>query len=237
MTKFTISDRDGDFFRVASMTQIDSLEGVSESSLARRRPDLHYLSHRTEEVRQQLIKIITSNSSLVVHLEVELTDDQFNVIFKDCEKNIKPGFTGLDIEICTNSTNRLIAFREFNTFEVKYYENLCHDDLIYFNNALTQYQVDVVKFIANHKIYRSAVIVDDEVYRYTYFKSARSDVDELIRAAERYISSFLFHYEADTILEDELRMAIGCHFLEYPTQYSELVNYLKLKGTLYHEWQ
>lgn len=106
-------------------------------------------------------------------------------------------------------------------------------ELIAFNNELINFQIDVVKFITQHKIFRQHSLLRDAMYKYNYFKKCRKDPDALADAYHYYIEAIHDGCMLTAISRDLLEMEIGCHFLHHPDLFFQLLDFSILQGSVY----
>jgi hypothetical protein len=200
--------------------------------LHRRR--IHYRSGLESVDPNEIKKIIEWNSSLRVAFGWGFeSTESLNIIMKDCESHLSntPRF-----DICNIASDLRcdwIGFIPFNTFDKMLLQDLTIKELIEFNNELINYQIDVVTFISNHRIYQSHAIVRDSEYKYRYFKKIRKDPVALAAAFQYYIDSIMISSGLTSIARDIVEEMIGCHYLYHPDVFFESLNLNILRGTIY----
>jgi len=179
--------------------------------------------------------IIHWNSSLRIGFGWSFeTEGDLQVIIKDCQAAIKPPFAGNLIALVTDLRHDWIGFVPFNTFDKLFYEDLCLEDLVYFNNALIKYQTDVVKFITEHRRYQVHLITRDEHYRFAYFKRNRKDPVALSECFQYYMEAVADAVGvAAPVPRDLVEGMVGCHFLYHPDLFFELLQFYTLKGQIH----
>jgi hypothetical protein len=180
-------------------------------------------------------KIIEWNSSLRIGFGWSFeTMGDLDAILQDCQETIKPPFTSNLVALITDLRCDWIGFVPFDIFDREFFEDLCVEDLIYFNNALIKYQTDVIRFISEHRRYQVHLITRDEHYRFEYFKSNRKDPIALSACFQYYMEAV-----ADAIgvtapvPRDLVEEMVGCHFLYHPDLFFELLQFYKLKGQIH----
>jgi glutaredoxin-related protein len=151
---------------------------------------------------------------------------------KDCQSAIRSPFTGFTVSLISDRHADWFGFEPFNVFDKMFYNDLCVEDLVYFNNKLIEYQTEIVKFVASHKIFRNHLILRDRYFRFDYFKTRRKDPVALSESFQYYMDAIcdvmgLSHIPRDVIEED-----VGCHFLHHPSVFFELLEFYKLKGQI-----
>lgn len=182
----------------------------------------------------ELQKIIEWNSSLRVGFGWSFESTEvYKTIMSACEDAIIPPFIGDIVELTSDSRCDWLGFVPFNTFDKEYYADLCLEDLVTFNNSLINYQTRIVEFLTSHPIYRAHAIVRDHQYRFDYFRKIRKDPVALSSAFQYYIDSVTLSSGVDILPRDIVEDMIGCHYLEHPHVFFELLNFNKLKGLIY----
>lgn len=182
----------------------------------------------------ELIKIIEWNSSLRIGFGWSF-ESTFILerVMVECEHSIRPTFVGKVIEMTSDTRCDWFGFVPFNIFDQSYYSDLCISDLIEFNNGLINYQTDVVKFVITHPDYRYHAILRDEHYRFNYFKNIRRDPVALSDAFQYYIDAVKATSGLNAVPRFLVEQEIGCHYLHHSDVFFELLEFHKLKGTIY----
>ncbi len=181
--------------------------------------------------RNEILQLLEWNSSLGVWFQWSFRQDEFSKILSECEASVKPEFTGNIASVYSDNSCSWIGFLQFDTFDRLYYQDLCIEDLIDFNNRLIRYQTAVVEFITSHPLYKQYGIVYNDTYRYRHFKQLRKDPVALSGAFQYYIDSLL-QIGFAKVSVDTIDVDIGCHYLYHPDVYFELLDFNKLKGTV-----
>ncbi len=200
-----------------------------------RRSVTHHSSMSMLAYRDVIKNVINWNSSLRVGFGWSFeTEEDLRVILQECRDKIKPPFAGNLVSLTTDLRCDWIGFVPFNAFDRMFYDDLCLEDLVYFNNALIKYQTDVIKFITEHRRYRVQLMIRDENYRFAYFKCNRKDPVALSECFQYYMEAV-----ADAIVvsasipRDLVERMVGCHFLYHPDLFFELLQFYKLKGQIH----
>jgi len=182
----------------------------------------------------ELQKILEWNSSLRVGFGWSFESATvFQRLMAECEMYVKPSFLGDIVEIVSDNRCDWFGFVPFNAFDKEYYKDLGLEDLIHFNNAVIDYQTRVVKFVTTHPMYRAHAMVRNDSYRFEYFKRIRKDPIALSAAFQYYVDSVNMSSGVNTIPRDIIDEMIGCHYLEHPNVFFELLDFNILKGTMY----
>lgn len=209
-----------------------NLEKSIEDQLHRRK--LFFRSGLDKENAIELIKIIEWNSSLRIAFGWSFeSTGVLDKIMGEAEQQIIPKFTGNIVEIISDNRCDWIGFVPFNNFDRYYYETLCIEDLITFNNNLIDYQISIVKFLVNHQDYRYHAMVRDEWYRYNFFKKIRKNPIALASAFQYYVDSVMGSSGVNSVPRDIIEQMIGCHYLYHPDVFFESLNFNVLKGTVH----
>jgi hypothetical protein len=183
---------------------------------------------------RELIKIIECNSSLRIGFGWSFESTHiFEKVMHECEQAVKPTFTGDIVEMTSDTRCDWFGFVPFNTFDAAFYEDLCIEDLISFNNNLISYQTQVVKFVTSHPDYLYHAMVRDDGYRFKYFKERRKDPLALSSAFQYYVDAVRAASGVNTIPRCIIEEMIGCHFLYNPDVFFELLEFHALKGQVY----
>lgn len=203
-----------------------------EAQLHRRRINLPPIIDRS--LSRELIKIIEWNSSLRIGFGWSFESTSvFRNLMEECEQKVKPAFIGNIVEIISDDRCDWLGFMPFNTFDYEYYRDLCPEDLVYFNNSLVDYQVNVMKFISSHTSYMYHAMVRDSTYRFRYFKSKRKNPVDLLEAFQYYVEALVSTTGLGSVSRDIVEDTIGCHYLYHPDVFFEILEFYKLKGVVY----
>jgi len=204
-----------------------------EPQLNRRR--LFIRSNSADPGRPEAIKmIIDKNSSLRVNFGWSFeTDGLFKEIMHDCEQEVLPNFNTAVGTMVSDLRCSWIGFVPLNIFERTYYDDMSLYSLILFNNDLIDFQIAVIKFISEHKIFKQHSMIRNDRYRFEYFKDCRNDPVRLADAFISYMESIRESSFLDRIPRDILEEQIGCHYLYHPDVFFELLEFSKLKGEIY----
>lgn len=186
----------------------------------------------TAEIR----KVIENNSSLRVYFGWSFESATFyKQVMYDCLREILPRLSILVGELITDLRCSWLGFSPYNVFEKNVYENLDKTELILFNENLIKYQTDVIKFISNHRIFRQHALLRDNTYRFSYIKEKRNNPALLSSVFEEYMCSVNDICGLNKISRDLIEDQIGCHFLNYPDLFFELLEFSILRGTIYED--
>lgn len=183
---------------------------------------------------RELIKIIGNNSSLRVAFGWSFESAQlFQSVMQDCITAVRPAFVGDIVSLTSDNRCDWVGFTPFNTFDQIYYENLCIEDLIFFNNNLIKYQTSIIEHLVNHPVYRFHAILRDDNYRFKYFKEKRKDSVALGEAFQYYVDAVQTITGSAAMPRFIIEEMIGCHYLYNPDVFFELLEFFKLKGVIY----
>lgn len=203
-----------------------------EEQLHRRR--LHSRTGSCEGDPFQLRKIIEWNSSLRVGFGWSFESaSAFDSIMREFESTVTPSLDMDLVEMISDSRCDWIGFVPFNIFDQAYYEDFGVAQLINFNNKLIDYQISAVTFLTEHPVYKYHTMVRDAAYRFEYFRDKRKDPIALGEAFQYYIDAVQGTSGLYSIDRSILEEMIGCHYLYHPDVFFELLEFHKLKGTVY----
>jgi len=211
---------------------INLLRPITDETLRRRRlyPRVAVNDGNPHDIR----KIITHNSSLRVNFGWSFeSSDHYNKIMNECIKEVVPKFNEHTGYMMSDMTCAWLGFIPHNSYDVEVYKDLSTYSLILFNNEMIDFQLSVVKFLANHLTYRQHALLRDDQYRFNFFKAFRKDRENLSEAYRFYMNAIKDISAINAISRDLLEEQIGCHFLHAPDLFFELVNFSILKGELY----
>ena len=178
-------------------------------------------------------KIIEDNSSLRVDFGWSFeSPDMYETIMDECIDRIVPKYNVSMVNMITDLRCSWLGFLPFNIFTKSAYEDLSIYGMIIFNNEVSSFQEEVVQYISSHKLFRQHSITRDEDYRFDYFKSIRDNEDALEQSYWDYINAIKETIQIPQIPRDIVEKDLGCHYLNHPTLFFELLAISKLKGEL-----
>lgn len=181
-----------------------------------------------------LRRIICNNASLRVDFGWSFeSGGYFETIMKECLQNTLPRHTEFLPQMVSDLRCSWIGFMPFNSFEAMAFERMSLYSLIAYNNDLVDFQIDVIKFIINHPIYKQHAILRDEKYRFELFKVARKNPDLLAELYGYYMEAVSDVCGIESLPRDILESEIGCHFLHHPKVFFELLNFSILQGKIH----
>lgn len=203
-----------------------------------RRRQLHHRQGEDKGKPLELKKIIERNASLRVEFGWSFeSSTHFESIMSDCVDIVFPKFNVTDKKpfgyLTTDLRCSWLGFVPFNIFEQEIFDDMTIPELIDFNNELINFQVDVVKFLTQHKVFRQHAILRDAMIKFNYFKEVRQDPDALADAYQYYMEAIRDACLLETVPRDLIEMEIGCHFLHNPDLFFQLLNFSILQGTVY----
>lgn len=182
--------------------------------------------------------IIYENSSLRLDFGWSLeSSDHLNTIMNDCIATIFPKYDIVGLRPFGSITSDLrcswIGFIPFNVFEKVIFDEMDITELRNFNNNMIQFQIDIIQFITNHKIFQQHSLLRDSMYKFEFFKKRRKDPAALSDAFCYYIDAIRDSNAIHSISRDILEMEIGCHFLHNADLFFQLLDFSILKGTVH----
>lgn len=178
--------------------------------------------------------IIDKNSSLRVSFGWSFQSaKQYTDMMSECIEEVAPRYNMFLGTMASDARCDWLGFLPFNTFEKVVYEDLGIYGLILFNNELIDFQIDVVTFISNHKIFKQHSYLRNSDYRFDYCKAIRNNTDELAEAFHYFIDSIKDTVGIETIPRQYIEEQIGCHYMYHPEIFFELLEFYKLKGVIY----
>lgn len=184
--------------------------------------------------KQEIATIIQKNSSLRLSFGWSFESD---VIFRDmmveCLAQINPKYELYMGNLITDLRCSWIGFVPFNSFEMEVCVLLSREELVEYNNLLVGFQTDVIRFIVNHKYFLQHSLLRNSDYRFQYFKVIRNQPLELSDAFSYYINAIIDTTGLTMISRIELEEQVGCHYLQHPDIFFELLEFYKLKGIIY----
>lgn len=178
-------------------------------------------------------KIIDRNTSVRVDFGWSFESDKIltDTVNQSLEL-IKPKYEIPVYNIVSDMRCSWIGFMSMNAFEREQYENLSLYNLIAYNNEIVCFQEELIQSITSQKSFVQHAITRDKEYRYDYFKSIRNDRTELEAAFSEFVDAI-----KDTIMIRSIPLyliedSIGCHYLNCPDLFFELVSFSILKGDI-----
>jgi len=196
-----------------------------------------YLYSRSGESRGNptaIKKIIEENSSLRIAFGWSFESMHvYKEMMKECVEEISPKYNILTGNMMTDGRCDWLGFIPFNTFDKAAYEDMSLYSLLLFNNELVEFQTDVVRFILQHEAFLQHSLMRNDDYRFNYFKVRRKDPIALGDAFNYYLECVKGTCGIDKLPRRLLEEYIGCHYLHHPDLFFELVDFYKLKGSLY----
>ena len=157
----------------------------------------------------------------------------YKEMMKECIEEISPKYNILTGNMMTDGRCDWLGFIPFNTFEKAAYEDMSLYSLLLFNNELIEFQTDVVKFILQHEAFLQHSLMRNDDYRFNYFKARRKDPVALGDAFNYYLECVKGTSGIDKLPRRLIEEYIGCHYLYHPDLFFELVDFYKLKGSVY----
>jgi len=197
-----------------------------------------YLYHRSghEKGNPSKIKtIIAANSSLRIAFGWSFESATiYEKMMQECTDTICPRY---NIIVNMQSDNRCdwLGFSPFNVFEKVLLDDLDLYRLMLFNNELVDFQTDVIQFISTHKSFLDHSLIRNNDYRFKFYKNRRKDPAALSDAFHCYIEAINNTTGITSISRNFVEEYIGCHYLNYPEIFFELLNFYTLKGRIYEE--
>lgn len=212
--------------------RIDLLKPINDKQFNRQR--IEFRSNRNQGDKLSLKNIIDKNSSLRVDFGWSFEGtNHYEQIMKECIEEISPKYTYGTNLMVSDQRCSWIGFIPYNVFEKSVYEDLSDDRMIQFNNSLVDFQLDVLKFITEHKIFLQHSITRNKSYRFELLKSRRQDRALLEDSYHYYIQSNKEISQISSIPRDLLEEHLGCHFLYHPDLFFELLEFSILKGEIH----
>jgi len=203
-----------------------------EDNLHRRR--LIVRQNRNKDDTENLKKIIERNASLRVSFGWSFESrNHYTTIMDECIEELDPFQTRYIGTMASDDRCDWLGFLPFTVFDKSVFEHLDSYGMISFNNKLIEFQIAVIKFISQHKIFRQHALLRDSDYRFDYYKAIRNDTDQLADAFCYYIDSIKETVGITTIPRQYIEEQIGHHYLRHPEVFFELLEFYKLKGNIY----
>jgi hypothetical protein len=203
-----------------------------EDQLNRRR-----LYHRrgTEEGKAENIKqIIEHNASLRVDFGWSFeSETHYKMIMDDCLKVVLPKYNINVGRLVSDLRCSWLGFEPHNMYDKDEYRDFSVYSLIIYNNEIIDFQIDIVKAMCHHEIYRQHALIRDEWYRFGVFKAARKDRAALAEWYQFYMNSIHSVTELKAIPRSIVEENIGTHFLHHPDLFFEMLEFSILKGEVY----
>lgn len=183
--------------------------------------------------RDTIKAIIAHNASLKIEFGWSFESGlHFQEIMEDAIAEISPRYNDSVGTMITDMCCSWIGFVPHNMYDKEIYKDLSTYGLILYNNEIVDFQVDIINFITNHKIFKQHAILRDDLYRFDVFKKIRTDRHLLEDAYRYYMDSIHYICGVGSIPRDMLEEQIGCHFLREPDLFFELVAFSKLTGEI-----
>ena len=212
-------------------TSLDPLKPI-EHQLNRKR--IQTRACRNQGPTSSLKQIIGRNSSLRIDFGWSFEGlSHYEKIMSECIEQVGSKYTFGTTSMVSDQRCSWLGFIPFNIFEKTVYEDLSDDSMIKFNNELVDFQIDVVNFITNHKIFLQHSITRNKSYRFELLKSRRHDRGLLEDSYLYYMQSSKEISQMNGVPRDLLEEHLGCHFLYHPDLFFELLTLSALKGEIY----
>lgn len=210
-----------------------NIDSPIEPQLRRRRLDARQpLSLDPYDNHYQIKRVISENSSLRINFGWSFEAlKHLHEMMNECVELITPKYNEHVGNIITDRQCSWVGFMPFNIFDKATYDDLSTYSLVEFNNEMINFQVEVVKFIANHRRVRYHALLQNDRYRFNFYKPKRKNVDELILGFHFFIEAIRAD-DIDIIPIELIEDSIGCHFLYHPELFFELMNFYILKGVI-----
>ena len=203
-----------------------------EEQLLRRR--MIHRSSRDKGNPQLLKKIIDNNSSLHISFGWSFESAaQYNTMMADCIEEVAPRYNIFTGTMVSDARCSWLGFLPFNTFDKAIYDGMDLYSLIIYNNELIDFQIDIIKFISQNKIFKQLSFLRNSHYRFDHLKSIRNNPSDLYDIFHYYIDSIYDTTGINTIPRQHIEEQIGCHYLHHPDVFFELLEFYKLKGVIY----
>jgi hypothetical protein len=178
--------------------------------------------------------IIDRNASLRISFGWSFeSGHQYEQMMDECLKELLPRYTVFPETLVSDMRASWLGFMSFDIFERLIYEDLDVNGLIAFNNELIDFQTEVVRFISKHKCFLQHSFLRNSNYRFHYMKSMRNDPAMLSDAFQYYVDAIEDTIGMLYVSRQHLEENIGCHYLNYPDIFFELLGFYKLKGVIY----
>jgi hypothetical protein len=188
----------------------------------------------TQPSISEIKKIIEHNISLRVSFGWSFeTAEFYTSMMSECVEKVSPNHNVYAGNMVADLSCGWLGFVPYNAFEKEVLNNLSVQELIVFNSDVIEFQTNVVKFIASHKVFLQHAFLRDRDYRYNYLRSKRKDPEELVSAFHYYIDSIKTTSYINNIPRQLVEEDIGIHFLEHPGEFFELLDFYKLTGEIY----
>lgn len=231
MNRFTITE-DSCTTGFHEHVTLDPLKPVVDQL---RRRKLHFRSGSDQGNPRKMLNIIAENSSLRIAFGWSFESIYiYSKIMKECIEAIEPQHN--IFTMTSDSRCDWLGFMPFNIFQRAEYEDLDVRNLIAFNNDLIDFQVDVLSFLLQNKIFLQHSLMRNNDYRFNYFKARRTDRTALSDAFGYYLECAAADCGVESIEGLPLKLIeedIGCHYLRHPDLFFELLSFHVLKGNIY----
>jgi hypothetical protein len=179
-------------------------------------------------------KIIENNSSLRLAFGWSFESERFlSDMMNECLYELCDSFNSSMPRIVSDMRGDWIGFMPYNSFEQYEIEQLSLYGMILFNNELINFQIDVAKFITQHRAYRQHAITRDRNYRFNLFKTIRKSPDDLDDAFQYFIAAIKETTGLPKVPRSYVEECVGTHYLHYPELFFELMEFYTLKGLIY----
>lgn len=181
-------------------------------------------------------KIIERNSSLRIAFGWSFESTKvYKDMMEECCDVIRPLHERAAGNMVSDMRCDWLGFVPFNAFEREILGDMSMYSLIMFNNELVNYQIEVVKFISQHRHFKEHSFLRNNTYRFDYMKSMREDPIALEDAFHYYIDAIQSTSGVSSIPRSFVEEMIGCHFLKHPDTFFELLEFYMIKGNIYNE--
>lgn len=178
--------------------------------------------------------IIQNNSSLRLGFGWSFESErQLSDMMNECLYELCDQFNSSMPRLVSDMRGDWVGFLPYNSFEQYEIEQLSTYGMIIFNNELVNFQIDVARFILQHKSYQQHTFLRNKKYRYEYLKSIRKSPEDLDDAFHYYMSAIKDTTGLEKVPRSYVEETIGVHFLYYPELFFELIDFYTLKGSIY----
>lgn len=203
-----------------------------EAQLRRRR--LFPRRSRDEGDSNAIKQIIEKNASLRVNFGWSFeSSHHYQEMMSECIRDVIPLFSENTGLMTTDGTCSWIGFVPHNSYDKEVYKDMSVYSLILYNNEIIDFQIKVIEYISNHKVFRQHAIMRDNYYRFDYFKDLRKNRAALAEAYQYYMDAIHEICLLDSLPRDMIEEQIGCHFNYQPDLFFELLEFSILKGEIY----
>lgn len=194
-----------------------------------------YYIKGTGHSKEEVGNIIELNTSLCVEFGWGFySSTDFEHIMEDCTKHVHPKYNNyITGHTFTDTSYSWLGFEKQYTFYNDTFRDYDLESLITYNNEISHFQTEVIRYISSHELFLKYSIVHNFQYRYKYFNERKKDPVALSDAFHYYINAVTTPLGIFKVPKHLIEENIGCYYLHHPDVFFELLDFYILRGNIY----